>query len=129
MRVVLSCSGALPGQGVPGCSAQRTTQPLALPSLPPDHKEGWERWLLCHWLQDPAHSKEMAYRRYLMFSWICLEVVPEEEWHQYFADLFEFKDKLVFGSGHIGLVAEYPFTFHVHDTRPIRTRPQQFGKE
>lgn len=106
VRVVLLCSGALPGHGVPGCSAQGTTQPQALPSLPPDREKGWEQWLLCHWLRDPAHSKETAYRRYLTFSRICFEVLPEEEWHQYFADLLEFEGKLVFGSGYIGLVAE-----------------------
>ena len=47
----------------------------------------------------------MAYQRYLTFSQICFEVVPEEEWHQYFADLLEFEDKLVFRSRHIGLIA------------------------
>ena len=112
-----------------GCETRPTSHTRAIPPLPPDREDGWEEWLARHRLRDPGHDEATAYRRYLTFSRLRFEVVPEHEWHRYFADLLEFEDKLVFGSGHIGLVAEFPFTFHVHDARPIRARPQQFGKE
>ena len=62
-------------------------------------------------------SEEAAYRRYLTFSRITFDAAPKELWPRLYADLLEFEDSLVFGSGHIGWV-DIPVTFKDLDDRP-----------
>ena len=45
VRVLLACTGALPGQGSEGCASGGTVQQRHVPPLPPDREEGWIEWL------------------------------------------------------------------------------------
>ena len=65
--------------------------------------------------------EEAAYCRYLTFSSVTFDAALKELWPCLYADLLEFENSLVFGSGHIGWV-HIQFTFKVLDDRPIREK-------
>ena len=115
VHAVLACTGALGGQGLPGCCGPGRREE---PPLPPDREDGWRDWLREFGLWDDTHTEQQAYKRYLTFSRIKFGAAPREMWAKLFYDLLEFESALVFGSGHIGLV-DMPFSFRVLDERPI----------
>lgn len=67
--------------------------------------------------------------RYAKLKGVTFEMAPQEEWAQCYRDLLEFEAMLVFGAGVIGYAPQFPLSFEVTDTTPIRSKPIIYPKE
>ena len=87
---------------------------------------GWEEWLHKHCLWDDTLDKDTLHTRYWKFSQMCFGVILAGNWRRFFHDLLPIEKGLAFREG-IGKVTQWTFCFHVHDKRPIRLKPIQYG--